>query len=129
MSRSSAGRSERATSMFCKAAMNPAEVFIRADCPDYQPENRKWQGIASLERTWGGRLFAISIPVRKRSGTAALPASSSAMTIAERGSPRSSLSGITMWKTCFTGHGVLACWLPDPRSRLKVFVTRVTGAC
>ena len=45
--------------MFYEAAMNPADIFIRPDRPDFQPENRKCQGIASLERTRDGRLFSI----------------------------------------------------------------------
>lgn len=45
--------------MFYEAAMQPAEVFVWPSRVDFQPENRKWQGIASLERTKGGRLFSI----------------------------------------------------------------------
>ena len=45
--------------MFYASELQPAQVFIRPDRPDFLPQNRHWQGIASMERTPGGRLFAI----------------------------------------------------------------------
>lgn len=40
-------------------AMQAAKVYVNSDRADFQPENRKWQGIASMERTSGGRLYSV----------------------------------------------------------------------
>jgi len=45
--------------MYYPSEMTPAEVFIRPKCPDFLPEGRHWQGIASIERTSAGRLFSV----------------------------------------------------------------------
>ena len=45
--------------MFCKSALEPASIFVFPKNPEMQPQNRLWQGIASCERTPGGRLFSV----------------------------------------------------------------------
>lgn len=40
-------------------ALIPAHLITGADTSAYAPEKRRWQGIPSLERTPGGRLFSI----------------------------------------------------------------------
>lgn len=39
-------------------SMTPPNILIRPKEPRFQDEYRKWQGIASIERTEGGRLYA-----------------------------------------------------------------------
>lgn len=41
-----------------KGTMTPARILTRPGAPQYQDRHRKWQGIPSVERTLGGRLFA-----------------------------------------------------------------------
>ena len=45
--------------MYYRSEMIPAKVYIDPDRADFLPENRHWQGIASMERTKNGRLIAI----------------------------------------------------------------------
>lgn len=45
--------------MYYASEMQPATVFFPAKRADFLPENRLWQGIASMERTAGGRLFSV----------------------------------------------------------------------
>lgn len=44
---------------YYKSEMVPAEIYINPERAEFLPENRHWQGIASIERTNGGRLFSI----------------------------------------------------------------------
>ncbi|MEE6289341.1 sialidase family protein [Georgenia sp. MJ173] len=41
-----------------RGTMTPAQILIRPDGAKYQDTHRQWQGIPSLERTPGGRLYA-----------------------------------------------------------------------
>jgi len=44
---------------YYQAEMEPAEIDFHPEKAEYLPQNRHWQGIASLERSRGGRLFSI----------------------------------------------------------------------
>lgn len=45
--------------MHYRSELQPAEVFLFPTRADFLPENRRWQGIASMERSPGGRLFSV----------------------------------------------------------------------
>ena len=45
--------------MYYASEMQPATVYFPPERADFMPENRLWQGIPSMERTRGGRLFGI----------------------------------------------------------------------